>query len=306
MIGIVILNYITWNETFNCLKSISELNLKEPYITYLVDNGSSEKMTKELHSLLEKEKVVFISAEKNKGYAGGNNLGIRKALEDGCDAILISNNDIIFEEKTIETLYAYLKKNCEVGIVGPKVVLTDGKMQQTNLGCKMTLKGKYLYILRKTPFRKMSQNFFEKFRISEDELKTHRKVFGVSGCCFMIRRAAIEKIGLLDEGTFLYEEENILGCQMEQIGYDVYLLPEVIVVHKHGQTSKHMRAASFTYFVESEIYYCRKYLEGAIIEILPLYLIRLGQYLKRCVQEKEYRDNMLNFISKTNRKMWVK
>ena len=122
----------------------------------------------------------------------------------------------------------------------------------------------------------------------------------------MIRREAIEKIGLLDEGTFLYEEENILGCQMEQIGYDVYLLPEVIVVHKHGQTSKYMRAASFTYFVESEIYYCRKYLEGAIIEILPLYLIRLGQYLKRCVQEKEYRDNMLNFISKTNRKMWVK
>ena len=104
MIGIVILNYLTWNETFNCLKSISELNYKEPYITYLVDNGSSEKMTEELHSLLEKEKVVFISAEENKGYAGGNNLGIRKALEDGCDAILISNNDIIFEEKTIETL----------------------------------------------------------------------------------------------------------------------------------------------------------------------------------------------------------
>lgn len=122
----------------------------------------------------------------------------------------------------------------------------------------------------------------------------------------MIRREAIEKIGLLDEGTFLYEEENILGCQMEQIGYDVYLLPEVIAIHKHGRTSKYMGAASFTYFVESEIYYCRKYLEGAIIEILPLYLIRLGQYLKRCVQEKEYRDNMLNFISKTNQKMWVK
>lgn len=114
----------------------------------------------------------------------------------------------------------------------------------------------------------MSRNFFGKFRINEYELKTYRKVFGVSGCRFMIRRVAIEKIGLLDKGTFLYEEENILGCQMEQIGYDVYLLPEVIVVHKHGQTSKYMRVVSFTYFVESEIYYCWKYLEGTIIEIL--------------------------------------
>ncbi len=306
MVGIVILNYNTWNQTIRCIESILKQRIKAPYTIYLVDNASEKKMPEKCRTLIEQNSVELIRARKNKGYAAGNNLGIRKALVHGCDAFLISNNDVVFEENMIDSLYLYLQEHSGAGIVGPKVLMPNGKMQETNLGCKMTLKGKYLYLLRKTPFRRKSMKFVSQFRIKEEELKGTKKVFGVSGCCFMISKAAVEKIGLLDENTFLFEEENILGCQMEQNGYDVYLLPEVSVVHKHGQTTKYRKAFSFLCLVESEIYYCRKYLKEPIVKILPLYLIRLCEYVWMCFKEKDYRSNVKKFVFQTTVKMWGK
>lgn len=306
MVGIVVLNFNTWNQTFDCIESILNQQTEVPYTIYLVDNGSVKKMPERCRRQIEQNHIVFIQVEKNKGYAAGNNLGLKKALEHGCEAVLIINNDVVFIENLLDILYSYLKENPKTGIVGPKIMTPYGKMQETNLGCKMTLRGKYLYLLRKTPFRKKSESFVRRFRIKEEKLKEKRKVFGVSGCCFMISKAVIEKIGFLDENTFLFEEENILGCQMERNGYEVYLLPEVKVVHKHGQTTKSHKAFAFICLVESEIYYCRKYLREPIVKILPLYMIRTCEYLHMCFKEKDYRSNIKKFIFLTTKKMWGK
>lgn len=304
MVGIVILNYNTWDYTTECIESILGQEMGVPYSIYLVDNASQKKMPRACRKFIDKEYITFIQAKENRGYAAGNNLGIREAISQGCDMILISNNDVVFQAGTIKVLYTYLLEHPNVGIVGPKVLKQNGKMQETNLGCKMTLKGKYLYILRKTPFRRMAKDFVNQFRIKEETLKENRKVFMVSGCCFMMRKEVIEKIDFLDEDTFLYEEENILGCQMEQIGYDVYLLPKAEVFHKHGQTTKGCKAFSFTCMVESEIYYCRTYLEESLLKIWPLYMIRTIEYFQMSLKNIDYRKNINDFFYRTMKKMW--
>lgn len=298
MIGIVILTYNTWDETVQCIESI--LKIKDcKYQVYVVDNASTQKISTECTKLIDGKLVKYIYVEVNGGYAKGNNVGIRYALQDGCDAILIANNDIVFTDNIFTPMYSYLSENPNVGIVGPKVILENGMSQQTQLGCKMTVRGKYLNILRKTPFRIFSKNFVNEFYIDIDSLKKERKVYGVSGCCFMVTAKCLEKIGLFDENTFLYEEENIIGCKMDNAGLETMLLPYCIVIHKHSQSTKHAKPFSFACIVESEMYYCRKYLHAARVSLLGLYLIRTIQYLVFSVKYSEYRKNIAGYFRKT-------
>ena len=104
MIGIVILNYRNWNDTLRCIQSITINPPKERYQIILVDNASPNVPEFDLQDIIEKYDIVYIQNEKNEGYNAGNNVGIARALELGCDAILISNNDVCFSEDCIQKL----------------------------------------------------------------------------------------------------------------------------------------------------------------------------------------------------------
>ena len=90
--GVVILNYITWQQTERCIKSLKETENADELQIYVVDNASPEKG--ELRRVCREAQVELIENPNNSGYAAGNNVGIVKALTDGCDYIVISNNDI--------------------------------------------------------------------------------------------------------------------------------------------------------------------------------------------------------------------
>lgn len=102
MIGIVILNYETWDATLKCIKSIEKTENTESVRVYLIDNASSSDMPVALKQYINDHDVVYISSKENRGYAAGNNLGIRKALEDQCGYILISNNDIVYRKNRLK------------------------------------------------------------------------------------------------------------------------------------------------------------------------------------------------------------
>lgn len=300
MIGIIILTYNTWDCTLECLQSIASLRLENQYRIYLVDNASEVEMSKECRDYVSSdERIIFLRVLQNRGYSAGNNIGLDRAKRDGCDAVLIANNDVIFTDRAIDTMYEFLKGHPKVGMVGPKIILPNGKIQETNLGCKMTVAGKYLYILRKTPLKFLSNKFVNSFRINLEGKREPIKTFGVSGCCFMLSYNCLNEIGKLDENTFLYEEENILGCRLEASNMEVILLPCVQVVHKHGQSTKSVKAFAYTCLVESETYYCRKYLNAKRWQIVGLYLIRVLGYLKGCLNSEDYRKNIVAFRKKT-------
>ncbi len=294
MLAIVILNYNTWDATEECIESICASDLDD-YKIYIVDNASIIKAPKTIERYMVSREICFIQAKKNCGYAAGNNLGIREAVKDGCDYILITNNDVILNKEAVEGMRSFLKRHSEVGIIGPKIFLEGGKVQETNLGCKMTMLGKYLYILRKTPLAFFSKKFVNKFKI--DITAEHwRYVYGVSGCCFMTPTNVFQKAEYFDEGTFLYEEENILGCKMDSLGYKVVWFPKASIIHKHGYSTKQYSAFAYQCLVESEIYYCKKYLQANIIQRFPLHFIRSCIYITRCFFLKDYRKNFKSYI----------
>lgn len=281
MIGIVILNYNGWDITINCIKSLRK-NCLLPYKVYLVDNASTERMSEEfLNFINTANDCEFLISNKNLGYSAGNNVGIQKALEERCEYILISNNDVIFSKKTIEKLCDYLDEHQEFGIAGPKIYLPDGNIQEINMGCKMTLAGKYKYLLRKTPLQSLVKDFVEDFHAVSQDLSRPFEVYAVSGCCYMMRRNIAELLFPMDENTFLYEEENIIGCRMERLGFKTVYDCESEIIHLGGETTKRKSRFAYSCQVESEIYYCRKYLKANRILIIPLFCIRTIIFIKK-------------------------
>jgi len=299
LIGIVVLNYNTWNETEKCLKSIIKTTHDVKYNIYRVDNNSPKRITKNVKKLTDLPNVTYIQSRENNGFSAGNNLGIFAAIEDGCEEILISNNDVYYFKDSIKLMRSYLISNPNVGIVGPKVLLKNGETQDVMFGIGTTLSGKYKYILRKTPFKFLVRDFLKKFTLDKEKLSHPTKVHSVIGCSFMVRKECVKLIFPMDENTFLYEEERIIGVKMEKIGYDTVYYPKPTVLHDHGASTKGLTPFSYTSLVESEVYYLKQYMNNKNIEIAPLYLIRTIKYLLLSVQDKKYRTEMKNYFKRT-------
>jgi len=122
----------------------------------------------------------------------------------------------------------------------------------------------------------------------------------------MISNECINEIGLFDENTFLYHEEVILGEVMNQKGFDTYYLTDSVVIHEHGQSTKDLKAFAYTCFVESEIYYLKKYMNENNFKILPLYLIRTIKYILQCLKSKDFRRNFKSYVFKTTYSLFHK
>ena len=297
MVGIVILNYMNWEDSYHCIKSIFNTTKNIIFKIYLVDNCSPNRMPNNIELLLEQyDNIEFILAKKNLGYSAGNNLGIAKAKKDYCKAILIANNDVRFTKDSIEKMFYYLQKHNEVGIVGPMILDQNKRIQKQNLCKKTGLKEKYLVRTRlNTIFRKQYKEYFGLNR----DYRTSFEVFAVLGCCFMMSKACAEEVTPLDENTFLYEEELILGIKMEEAKLKTIYFPQSVIYHLHGKSTENVKAFAFQCNVESEIYYCKKYLNCSKWNILPLYGYRIFLYLIRCFRYKDFQQNLKKFFIQT-------
>lgn len=295
MIGIVILNYNSWSDSAECISSILDGETKTEYRIYLVDNASPEQPEPEQIRFLEKSDVCLIQNKENKGYSAGNNVGIKAALDDGCSAVLISNSDVRYEKGSIAKMEAFLMEHPEAGIVGPKIILGNGQIQKECMMFKTGSKEKYLLRTRlHILFPRYNSRYWGREHDYEKEIF---QVYAVMGCCFMMSRNCALDVTPLDENTFLYEEELILGIQMEKSGWKTFYYPESVIHHLHGKTTEKVKAFAYTCNVCSEIYYCRKYLGMRRWQIWPLIWYRSGIYFLKSIRLADFRNEKKKYIS---------
>lgn len=300
MIAIVILNYKNWNDTRRCVQSIGKYPPKEPYRIILVDNASKTLPEYDLKGFIEEYQILYIENEKNLGYNAGNNVGIRKAQEIGSDYILISNNDVCFLPDSIQIMKDYLENHPDTGIVGPKILDMEGKVQTDNICRKTGMKEKYQVRTKANLlFKKSHRSYFGLDRDYDQEFA----VYSVLGCCFMMSKQCAGAMAPLDEHPFLYEEELMLGIHMEEKGFRTVYYPKAVIEHLHGGSTGGQRAFSFAHNVRSEIYYCKAYLGAGRASIYPLYLYRIVLYLLRCVKSEDFRKNWKWFLKMTREEL---
>ena len=293
-IGIVILNYITWQETNNCIASIQECEVIPKAQIYVVDNASPN--FQDSKSVYFGENIHFIANKENTGYAAGNNVGIAQALEDGCDYILISNNDVLYERDSIRLMWQYLESHREYGIVAPCILDQNRNITR----CHFLKKVEYKDIwATQTIIRYWYKRATDKVYGKYENYQSERDIFAACGCCFMMTAECAEKVTPLDENTFLYEEENILGIRMEQQGIKTRYLPYSKVVHNHDQTTKLVKPFALICWACSEIYYLSEYLSINSWKVRFLYGYRTIIFLLHGLKNSEYRKQWENYKEKT-------
>ncbi|MFV0392889.1 MAG: PssD/Cps14F family polysaccharide biosynthesis glycosyltransferase [Coprobacillaceae bacterium] len=224
--GIVVLNYNDAVETKNFINKISDYHVVDHIC--VVDNGSDDDSLQQLKRIRKKE-VTLISLVNNKGYASGNNAGLKFLYEQNCDLCIIANPDTEIDSKNLQDFISFVKSYSEYDVFGP-VIKEFGTI---NRGWK--LPRLFTDILSNLVL--INRLFKNKIKYSSSHYRGPiSEVDCVSGCFFGITRNAIEKIGYLDEETFLYYEENILGKKMKDANLKSCILNHVEIHHNHSVT----------------------------------------------------------------------
>lgn len=251
--GFVVLNYNNYADTIECTESILRIPRKD-YSIVIIDNNSvneSYQVLSEKYGLTEN--VKLLKTDKNIGYSGGNNVGIRYLMGKGIKSIVIATNDTVILSLNILDKFDELAFDL-VGIVGPNIVTPEGVSQNPP-----RMRPDMLYLLLVhfyipwTSFREWLYRrvpFIRNWRKGEVQgvrvLLTHNEfgdretvpVYMLHGAFFLLTENFLTNVGLFDENIFMYWEEDLLAWQCEKAGLSRVLLPRVNVLHKDRKSTK--------------------------------------------------------------------
>lgn len=212
-IASTILNYKHEDDTIKCIRAIQKTDLGKEVEIIIVDNSPSISNKKRFMELFPK--ATYIASPSNLGFAGGNNLGIQKALKDGADYVLIINPDVEVPSKFFTPLLKHFEDK-KVGIVAPAI------SHRQKDGLYIGLDGKVDWSLAKPEHINLK-------KIASDK-PIHAQF--VTFACVIVSKENFEKVGLLDDGYFMYFEDVDYGLSTEKKGVDIILDPKVIVHHE--------------------------------------------------------------------------
>lgn len=289
MLGIIIINFNKYEKTIDCISSIFE-TVKSDYKIYLLDNGSSNNSFEKLNNVYKDDaRVEMIESKENLGYARGNNLCLEKAEKDGCEYVLISNNDIIYKENAIEILLEIIKSG-EYLLAAPSLQNPHGGIQASVKKNKPTF-SEYMkfstYLSNLVP-KKETKEFYKNLQPKE-----FSQVYWVCGSSFVADMKRFKEIGYFDPYTFLYFEEYIISKKAEALGMKIAFEPKAQAIHFHGASSG--GAANLftrTENFKSECYMFAKYQKLPYSKLKMIRNIRCLEVLFTFTKEGKIKDAM--------------
>jgi GT2 family glycosyltransferase len=225
-LSIVIVHYDTPDLLRQCLASLCAEEL--PCEIVVMDNASPDRSVEKLPE--EFPRVLFVFNEENVGFARACNQGIR--MGEGAYCMLL-NPDAIIDGAASRGLMACMEGHPEVGLVAPRLVYPDGSLQ-LSVRSFHTLRAILLRILR---LDRLFPGPVDRYLMRDWDHAEGRVVDWVMGACMLLRRKAVEEVGLLDEGFFMYYEDIDLCYRMGQQGWKVRYEPGIAVRHEHQRDS---------------------------------------------------------------------
>lgn len=260
-IAVIILHFFQKDLTGRCLESAGQLKTRKGNISvkikiFVVDNNPREDLT----ILMKKyPKSVLLKTSENLGFAGGNNFGIREALKDRPDFILIVNNDTVLERNLLINLCREAEQNPAAGILGPKIYFYPGReFHYGDYG--KNERGRVIWYAG----GRIDWNNVYASHCGVDELDRGQFDHGgetdfVSGCAMMVRRQVFEKIGLFDEQYFLYLEDVDLCWRAKRAGFLVVFAPSGSLWHVNAASSAVGGDLQDYYLTRNRMYFGMKF-----------------------------------------------
>lgn len=244
-IGVVTVTYNSAAVLPEFLDSIGRQTSQE-FILYVVDNASIDKSV-EIVGGFDDPRLRVIANTQNLGVAEGNNQGIRAALADGCDAVLLLNNDTVFPAD----MFAQLRDGLELyncAMTTPKIYYHD----EPN---KIWAAGGYFQ-----PWLGYRTQHYGGEQEDTGQFDAVRSVTYAPTCCVLIHRDVFHRIGLMDPLYFVYVDDVDFMFRAMKAGFVMKYLPEAKLWHKVSSLTGHMSDFMIRYATRNRIYFLRKHL----------------------------------------------
>jgi GT2 family glycosyltransferase len=219
LVSLIIVNWNGIQDTIECLNSLASQyysNLQ----TIVIDNGSIDQSIQILQQLFG-EKITLISNKQNLGYAKGNNIGIQYALNHGAKYVVLLNNDtIVSDPQLISKLVLVFSNDDTIGLACPTIYYESQPTIPWYAGAKYSI-----WLVGGKHIQHVPQNN----KIMDTGYAT--------GCCLMINRNTLLRVGLLDEDFYIYEEDVDWSLRVKNAGLRVVYVPYASVLHKVSKSA---------------------------------------------------------------------
>jgi len=273
-VAIIILNWNGWRDTIECLESLYQNNYQN-YSVIVVDNNSDDESVQKIKEYCNGEikvespffnydsskkpinfvettpnldikihdfktssgRLILVKNDKNEGFAEGNNIGIRYAINNlNSDYILLLNNDTVVDKNFLVEMLKVAENDDKIGVAGPKIYYYDEPNKIWFAGGKISWK------------------FCRGLNIGNNEIDTWQyekvtEVEYVSGCAFLIKKEVVEKIGLFEKIFFLYFEEIDWTLRASKFDYKSVYVPKGRIWHKVSRSGGGIKGKVGLYYI---------------------------------------------------------
>jgi hypothetical protein len=238
------------NRILNCFKKI-----KLKFKLWISDNSEKDILRNFIENFSD-DRIKYIFNNSNKGFGAGHNIVLQKLIEENekSEFHLMINADVFFEENTIEKIIAYMRKNSDIGQIGPRIYESNGEI---NRSCRLLPTPLNLIFRRFFPVKSIVEKMDYSYEMKWYDYKSTIEVPILSGCFIFVRTDILKDIGVFDERYFMYMEDYDL-CRRIGKKYKVVFYPKVNIVHKHGKASYKSRKMMIVH-IKSAIKYFNKW-----------------------------------------------
>lgn len=235
-ISLIILHYSNKELTFRCLESVRRLETPDFKLQVIVVNNNPQENLSDLKKKFGD--FAFIKTERNLGYAEGNNAGIRQALKDGADYIVLLNNDTEMAKDFMVQLIKVAETKKKAGILAPKIYFAPGyEFHQDRY--QKSEQGKVIWFAGgRVDWANIATPHLGVDEVDQGQYDQIKKTEFISGCAMMVKREVLEKIGLLEGKYFLYFEDADFCQRAMRAGFALFYVPAAKVWHKVAASSE--------------------------------------------------------------------
>ena len=291
---VIIVHFGSIALTLDCLKSINR-NQGYPE-TFLINNNLDPRLKYQIKKF---KKVHLLTPNRNLGFAGANNLGIKKALQSGAESVILLNNDTIIPAGFIPKIMDFAYSQKKPGIVSPKIYFARGsefrkkEYRQKDLGRVIWYAGGVI------DWNNIYASHRGVDQVDNGQFEKAVETDFATGCAMLIKKDVIEKSGYFDEKYFLYFEDADYSVAAKKNGFRVVYFPGAFIWHKNAGSSQGPGSPLHRYYqTRNRLYFGFKFASSRV----KLALLResLKYLFKGGIEKKAVLDFYLNNMGKSN------
>lgn len=234
-LGFVTVNYHSDQDTLELIEQLAKCEIPKgnSLVLCVVDNDRSEELKKKLAKY---KFATYLDSPGNIGFAAGNNVGLKKCIEDEIDIVVMINNDTLVPKDLVKKILASPITDEEVGVVGGLIYFAKGfefedRYKKDELGKVVWYAG------GKYDWDNVYGSHVDVNEVDRGQYINVKETDFVTGCLFITKSEVLKKVGLFDERYCLYFEDSDLGMRISKAGYKKIFDPNIKIWHKVAQSS---------------------------------------------------------------------